>query len=597
MNPAPFDLAAQLADLRAAHDAALAEARDESPPPGAAVDRLLLDVGEALRQAMVNGLLHPPAELADELASLGDRAASLALLHGALALRTLALHLAAVRAAGEAPERAHRARGAWSELQRLTAWWRVVQVEHGLRAVEASLAGGDVVATPVDDRTARCTRTLRPLGVELDPHGALTLHTRDVDDGTHVVLRDHVSPERPDDPFAATVASRMFQDAVALPELLRGLVRVDEHPFTRRGSAVVLRPSLRAVPRCEVRSQEGDDALPSLVREAGGDRWRSNDPGVVDLRLSREPGTGALVATLDGLTAPLVWTPTLRLNVTRALATSSGAPVEVTWCAVPRDASLVVLHAVDGGEGRRHPSVDAGAVRVSRAWLRRRIEGAPSVSTLARAAALVALDGTPRDVVLDHPTLDACWRAHHAGHTASDEALATLLDALIASLDDPRDRDARGLLDAATAPDAWTAWRVLHLADGRVDDAVRARLARAFPSLDGSAASVCLRARMAPADEARATFDANLDALARAREVPTCAEIVALADTLAWLRDDDVPVTWSTLGVPWLRVHQACADAVARWCARGHGDGDLDALADALRCLALADGRAVFFDP
>ena len=318
----------------------------------AQVDRFLLDIDEAIKQVFVAGLAYPDPELADELAALSDRARRHGLPSATAGLDRLRILLLATHAERDLLRRQELAHRAWDETQRFVAWLRLFRVEYDLLAIQARLeqdvAESDAPAPPPE--FPRASLTAWPLGMDLSASGRLVIFCQDVDSGDAVLFHDHLAEWDRDNPLRAPAISRLFQDSVLLGDVLTGVIRTDEHPVATRRGAWIFRPAFASIPRVLA---VADDFEPPPLPTA--------DPGPRALPVHVSWAHGGI-----HISPALAANPTLRFNLTKLMLRERRDHLELDSVALTKGAEPVLLSVCTGFDGRVFPSHDTALFRIAR---------------------------------------------------------------------------------------------------------------------------------------------------------------------------------------------------------------------------------------
>jgi hypothetical protein len=388
--------------------------REGAEPPGpddlaamvegaSLVDQFLGEVVEIVRQICVAGLAFPAPELPGALEQLAERATALRLPTAYETLGRLRHRLAAVLAEPALEKRPALSADAWEETQRLIAWMRLFRREHDLVAVQSRMAAearGEG-APPVATAATFPARSMSvwPLGIDLAPGGKLLVFCRDTESDAVAVLVDHLAEYRHDDPLAGKAISRLFQEALPLGPLLRGVVRLEDHPVTERGGVLFFRPAFGATPKIRpVARSFVSPALPELTIDPSAPLPRG--PGRLKAELAWS--TGRLAVTVAGRPAPLAMPPLLRFNLSKLLLREATHRAPLDLVAVGRGDELQVLSAETDFDGRTFPAYDPNLFLLAREVLRARLErarpGDPLALAFAQAAAF-SLGGAGDDEI------------------------------------------------------------------------------------------------------------------------------------------------------------------------------------------------------
>ncbi|HEU4405753.1 MAG TPA: hypothetical protein VFS43_10715 [Polyangiaceae bacterium] len=376
--------------------------REGAEPPGpddlaamvdgaSLVEQFLGEVVEIVRQICVAGLAFPAPELPSALEQLAERAAALRLPTAYETLGRLRHRLAAVLAEPALDKRPALSADAWEETQRLIAWMRLFRREHDLVAVQSRMAAearGEG-APPAAAAAALPARSMSvwPLGIDLAPGGKLLIFCRDTESDAVAVLVDHLAEYRPDDPLAGKAISRLFQEALSLGPLLKGLIRLEDHPVTERGGVVFFRPAFGATPKARpVARSFVPPALPELTVSPSAPVPRG--PGRLKAQIGWAPGR--LDVTVEGLPVPLAVPPLLRFNLAKLLLREATRALPLDLVVVGRGDELRVLSAETDFDGRTFPAHDPSLFVLSREVLRARLARARPGDPLALASAQAA---------------------------------------------------------------------------------------------------------------------------------------------------------------------------------------------------------------
>lgn len=312
---------------------------------GVLLERFLSDVEEAVRQLFTAGLSFPDPELPEELTVLAERAERHGLPTAVAHLQRLRLWITSIGEHNEAEGRLRLAEGAWDETQRLLAWLRLFRTELDFLTIEGALAveaSGDTERTV--SRVPTRTSTVWPVGLELEPSGKLLIFGFDVDAKMPVLLRDQLAELNPDDPIGDRAISRLFQDQVNVGQIMKGLVRLEDHPVVRRQSSMLFRPAFRAIPK--VLAVAGDFQAPELPALDPERNRGQHVPGPVTATIELRGGKLRWSAPFDIDTNDV-----LQLNLMKLLARDRQAAIEIDLVARLKDDSLRLLSATTVDDG------------------------------------------------------------------------------------------------------------------------------------------------------------------------------------------------------------------------------------------------------
>jgi hypothetical protein len=404
-SPRSAALDAQLADLTREAEARRQAATAPSEADLALVTHsarlvevLLTDIHEALRQVCVAGLSFPDPELPEALRELADRARLFQLATAVELLGKLRAWLLAVLAEPSIEARQSLAAGAWTETQRLMAWSRLFKAEHDLLTVQSRLAAEATgIQRPTTEEFQTRSLTLWPLGIELSASGKLLVFGIDIERLRSVVLADHLAEFQRESPFEGKAISRMFQDAIELPQLLSSLIRLEDHPVVDKGPVQFFRPAFRTIPkRLGVASHFTPPRLPEFTIS----EWVGlpTGPAFVKGALGRGKGRVFVVAGKGEL--PLSASGLLRFNLSKLLLREGARSTSISLVVLPRDETFDVLSAETPIDDRVFPAHDPLAFRVAREVLQARadraqIAGEPVAQSFLRVAAYTLGHGKP----------------------------------------------------------------------------------------------------------------------------------------------------------------------------------------------------------
>ncbi len=373
------------------------------------VDRFLSDVDEALKQIFVAGLAYPDPELPDELNALAERASRHGLASAVAHLSRLAVLVEAISAQRDLLVRHDFAQRAWDETQRFVAWLRMFRVEHDHLVVQGKLAAQSVGAVE-HRRVTYPARTMSvwPVGMELDAGGRLVIFARDLDSRLVVLLRDHLADFDPESPLTSRAISRLFQDSIVLGDVLRNVIRLEDHPVVTRARALLVRPAFQAIPKLRpVGDRFTAPALPTMPLSPSGAPAPivSDGPARLSLR-ARLDGGALVVETLAGARVPLsLSTQTLRHNLTKLMIREAAACVELDAVLLPRDEELLILNVTTPLEGVTFPAYDPSLFKIANTVLARAADAtaealthAPIKAAWLRCAAYLPGGVTPEQV-------------------------------------------------------------------------------------------------------------------------------------------------------------------------------------------------------
>jgi hypothetical protein len=388
-------LAAQAAEAEALRSASRGQPPTEQDmaqalPSMRLVDLFLSDLNEALRQIFVAGLSFPDPELPATLGELQERARALRVATAFERLGKLRAWLLATLAEPNLDARSPLAAGAWDETQRLLAWARLYKAEHDLRVVQARMAaeaqGLKIEAEPT---FPTCSASLWPVGIDLAPSGKFLVYGVSIDSVKPVVLVDHLAEYNRESPFEGRAISRMFQEAIELPRLLRSLIRLEDHPYSEKDGALHFRPAFRTTPRLLPLSETfRPPKLPTLSVGLGAQI--PSGPFLLDAVVSWSSGRLHL-GSLRG-EIPIRMTPLLRFNLAKLLVREGLRRDEIQICLQAKDDEFELLHVTTALDGRVYPTCDPTAFRVAREVLQTRssrvqIPGEPTAELFLRVAA------------------------------------------------------------------------------------------------------------------------------------------------------------------------------------------------------------------
>lgn len=316
------------------------------------VDRFLLDVEEALKQVFVAGLAYPDPELADELASLSDRARRHGLPTATEGLDRLRILLLATHAERDLMRRQELAHRSWDETQRFVAWLRLFRVEYDLLAVQSRLEQDAEKADAEETAPVFPTATLtaRPLGMNLSASGRLLLYCQDVETGGAVVFHDHLAEWSRENPLRAPAISRLFQDSLFLGDVLAGVIRTEDHPVAWRRGAAVLRPAFAAIP--EVLAVADDFAPVPLPSTGPGPHREALHVSLTQGRPRVSPSTAM--------------SQTLQFNLIKLLTRERRDHLELDAVLVSGGGDRTLLSVTTGFDGRVFPTYDTALFRQAR---------------------------------------------------------------------------------------------------------------------------------------------------------------------------------------------------------------------------------------
>ncbi|MBH24319.1 MAG: hypothetical protein CMH57_07705 [Myxococcales bacterium] len=333
---------------------------------GVLLGMFLGEVREVLAPLHVAGIAFPDADLPDELDALAERAEAFGLAVAVERLVKLSRSLRALLEARGRRERAPWLRQAWSEMQHLVTWLRMMRSECDLLQIE-----GNLVAS-YEGRVQRATRggqrasmDVWPFGVTVTRDNLAMIYGSDVESGKPVLLKDTLAEVNALDPMRAPVISRLMQDAVVLHKALRGLIRLSDHPYQRAGRLWVFTPGFKTIARPIARP--GDVKAPKLseltVTEEGV-RWAEGggEPSSMDIGwLYVEPvwvdGAVAL-RSVEGREVPIVMTRALALSLLKLLLRDGDDRLQLRFVCLVQERELYALNTSTSMDGRVFPSLD-----------------------------------------------------------------------------------------------------------------------------------------------------------------------------------------------------------------------------------------------
>lgn len=372
-------LEAKLATQVAEADALRALAREQPPTENdlaqalasmRLVDLFLSDLNEALRQIFVAGLSFPDPELPTLLHDLQGRSRALRLATAFERLGKLHAWLLATLAEPNLDARSPLAASAWDETQRLLAWARLYKAEHDLRVVQARMAA-EAQGVKIEAEPTFKTRSLSvwPVGIDLAPSGKFLVHGLSTDDGRPVLLVDHLAEYNKTSPFEGRAISRMFQETIELPRLLRSLVRLEEHPYSEKDGALIFRPAFRTIPKLLPLAENfKPPKLPTLSVGLGAQI--PSGPFLLDAAVSWSGGRLHL-GSLRG-EIPIRMTPLLRFNLAKLLVREGLRRDEIQVCLQAKEEEFELLQITTALDGRTFPTCDPTTFRVAREVLQAR---------------------------------------------------------------------------------------------------------------------------------------------------------------------------------------------------------------------------------
>lgn len=340
--------------------------------------RLMGDLDEALKQIFVAGLAFPDPELPDELAVLAERAEQHGLSTAVRLLLELRAHLQAILDEVDLVDRQGVAARAWTQAQRLLAWQRMFRAEHDFLEVQARLAA-ESTGSVERRRVVYPSRTMRvwPVGIELSAGGKLVIFARDLDSELVVLLSDQLAEYDRDDPLSGEVISRLFQSAVDLQKVLRGVIRLEDHPVVTRSRALLFRPAFQATPQLQpVADNFVPPALPQMPLDSQGRAQPVRSAGPSRLRVVASLKSRQLtLRTMRG--APLTIAgpdETLRFNLTKLLTREGARELPLEAVLLPKQEALSVLSLSTDLDGVVFPCHDPSVFRLADSVLARRAE-------------------------------------------------------------------------------------------------------------------------------------------------------------------------------------------------------------------------------
>ncbi len=616
---------------------------------GPLLERFLDDVDEAVGQVFVAGLSFPDPELPDELASLSERAERHGLPTALAHLKRLELWVRAISGEKSTERRLELAQGAWDETQRLLAWLRLFRTELGFLIVESALSAETAGETQGAARQVPTrTVTMYPVGLELERSGMLLIAGLDIDSKMPVVLRDHLAELDPDRPLSGKVISRLFQDAVDLSVVMRGLIRLEDHPVVQRQTVMLFRPAFRATPK-----------LLPVTEDFQPPEFPSLDPS----RLRGQHMPGPFRATLSARGRQIHWTApwpvesseVIKLNATKLLAREAATKLELDLVArLKEDDTLRVLSATTEDDGRVFLADDPTLFRMapevvaaSAITTRKDLGEDHELAGRWLEAAAFLFGGTDKKVVeglrealakLEPQGLDEHYRAALAQDLlgevpAGDKVQAVIKDALDLALLTTSDTvptdalsrvlgrqassaDLRYVTDELVYQALWLTFGAGLLGD--LAGEVRAVVSHRFSGKLKAAtpATICARAlgtylvelldgEVDDPTKSKAVgfLEAHLADLGPARRRrrrkttlrPELLELFQLADTRAVLNQWDRrgPIV-AGLGLPALELASTCAKPLLRWRAGEAGEKAALEAGDALLIIAAAGLRPFF---
>lgn len=374
--------------------------------PGGPLGAWSHDLGEVLDQIAVAGLAYPDPDLPAALDALADEAVELALSSPVAPLLRLAVCLR--RCGPEAADDQRREAGvvAFEQVQILTAWLRMFRREQALLVVDAQLAALGEAAAPT--RHARVpTRSLEAWVDGLAfAAGRLTLLARDRESGAPVLIRDAVPDFDVVDPFARPYLSRLFQSAVALEEVLEGLIVFEDHPVALRNGALVFTPAFQVA--ASLRPVTEAFVPPPLPPAEPGSRR----PGLLAAEWRRGAHGPLLWLVEHQVALPTAEAPILALNAVKALTLHERLPL--TLCVIDGPDGARVLNARLGTGARIFPAIDPTILR----WQPERlVQATADGSPWLRGAAAIyggAAAGLLAELAAwwpEAPSVPSLWRA------------------------------------------------------------------------------------------------------------------------------------------------------------------------------------------
>ncbi len=487
------------------------------------VEQLIDDLETELAALWGAGVGLPGPERPRLLQALADRFAQLGLSWPTSRLRALATALE------------EDAAEAYATTQELASWarafregWSLELAREHLSAAEGDGAG--------PRRPSGVSATVAPLGLERAGN-RLTLHVID-EQGAPLALLDEVTGLSRTDPLGQPVASRLFQDRVRYGRVLTSRIRLEDHPVTRTGGRVVLRPSFYARPTLVAADRRARDRLPQ-------DRLRRGAAVRQELVL-RRTGEGWRFEH-EGGDVTIAGSDLLDFNLAKRFAVDRG---ELDAVVLGRSEGATLLECLDTIGDPCFPTVDPSAVR----WAPRRVVAAAGPSpALAYALAALGLAERPPK----RPSVRAGW--------------PTLFDWLAGRA--PPLVTYEGEDPTAGHFALWT-----HLvADRPPPERLVARFGRtplgARPTLEEVAArGLCLGGA-----GGRALVEAHASQLRRGVEVsevlPDPWSLWALADAVARLRElDPTDAPLVCLDLPVELIWTTAVEVLAPWVAGGGGD-------------------------
>ncbi|MCS6901447.1 MAG: hypothetical protein RMJ98_17550 [Myxococcales bacterium] len=368
-------LSAQTAEAEALRSAAREQPPTEQDmaqalPSMRLVDLFLSDLNESLRQIFVAGLSFPDPELPAALAELQERARALRVATAFERIGRLQAWLRAILAEPNLDARIPLASSAWDETQRLLAWARLYKIEHDLRVVQARMAA-EAQGLKIDTEPTfpTCSISLWPVGVDLAPSGKFLVHGIAIDSGKPAVLVDHLAEYNRESPFERHAISRMFQDAIEIPRLLRSLIRLEDHPYSEKDGVLYFRPAFRTTPKLLPLSDTfRPPKLPTLTVGLGVQI--PSGPFLLDVAVSWSSGR-LHMGSLRG-EIPIRMTPLLRFNLAKLLVREGLCRDELQACFQAKEDEIELLHVTTALDGRVYPTCDPTVFRIGREVLQAR---------------------------------------------------------------------------------------------------------------------------------------------------------------------------------------------------------------------------------
>lgn len=324
---------------------------------GVLLKRFLSDMGEALRQVFVAGLSYPDPELPEELLALAERARRHGLPGAMERLLKLKVWIEGIGAHTDSATRFMYTQGAWGETQKLVSWLRLFSVEFDFMVIASNLTTDSTGDDTRKREKAYPTATMRvwPLGIERQGSGMILIFGQDTETGEFVILRDQLAEYDRDNLLQGKAISRLFQEAVSLEGVMRGLIRLEDHPVVKRKKVHLFRPAFRTAPTLlGVADNFVPPALPAY------EEGKTDGPARHTVNVLYRSGRQYWDSPSPVETSDLV-----RLNVTKLLAREQVRTMDLDLVVRPHEDGLRILSLTTEVDGRQLITLDPTPYRLS----------------------------------------------------------------------------------------------------------------------------------------------------------------------------------------------------------------------------------------